>query len=724
MINKYQIQIQAVKVILSGLILLSFFLISGEFSAEAANGGDTWGPFQCARHGFGNDTWCVTSFAQDPGNKQVWRYDLWADAHGHGSTSDFEVHACISRWGDNYDCIARLWYDYPWEDGTWRYYDSWSGNQFGDWQTDFNMIIVTSYVRDGESRVWITDGERAVSNYNLWCLNNCSPRVGENFTISWDNEWAMGGTQLLWGGAIGSGNDGVGEDGSRDFTCSGIGWTQFRTIATGPGGNGPISESRTLDIECQPPPPPPIVCGDGIIDAGAGEVCDSNNFGGQTCANYGFSAGSLKCINNCTAIDSSGCGRFKCIAPGPDTCGFVAGDGGPNQCAPTNDPVCLPPPVPSVDLDANNSDGPITISYNTSAVLSWTSANATSCTASIGWSGGKSLSGSESTGNLTSLQTYTLSCSGSGGSASDGVTVNVSSPPAPDVDLDWNGSDGTVLVVYNSTGALSWVIQGLADRCEASSTAGDFSGSKSIPTGSETKGPITSSRTYTLTCSGPGGTHSDQVILNVSVPNPNDPSNVTVTQPNYCLSGPAATTNWTYSDPSGSPQLAYQVQIDDQGSFNTPEWDSFKVFCEGCRSNSTPQGYLVFNKTYKARVRVWNQFDLASGWTESGSFKTPKHAYPQVDFTYTPLNPIPNDSIQFTDQTTFYDGNPNGRRWAWLFGDGGSSTQQNPQHTYTQPNTYNATLTATDNANQSCSITKPVNVKVLNPIWKEVNPGG
>lgn len=205
---------------------------------------------------------------------------------------------------------------------------------------------------------------------------------------------------------------------------------------------------------------------------------------------------------------------------------------------------------------------------------------------------------------------------------------------------------------------------------------------------------------------------------------PPSASNVTVTEPNYCLSGPAATVNWTYSDPQGSPQSAYQVQIDDQGSFNSPEWDSGKVSCSNCSSNSTPQGILQFNITYKARVRVWNGSDIVSGWTQSGTWKTPINAYPQVNFTWLPLNPQAGQLIQFTDQTAFFDGNPNGRKWSWLFGDSTSSTLTNPAKTYSQSGNYNVTLTATDNQNQSCSITKSVNIQAPNPIWKEVNPGG
>lgn len=98
-------------------------------------------------------------------------------------------------------------------------------------------------------------------------------------------------------------------------------------------------------------------------------------------------------------------------------------------------PVSIPP---TVDLKANGSDGPISISYNTPALLGWTTTNnPTSCIASNGWSGSKSIpSGSESTGLMTATKTYTLTCSNTAGSASDSVLVQVlyclaSSPPVP-----------------------------------------------------------------------------------------------------------------------------------------------------------------------------------------------------------------------------------------------------------------------------------------------------
>ena len=86
-----------------------------------------------------------------------------------------------------------------------------------------------------------------------------------------------------------------------------------------------------------------------------------------------------------------------------------------------------PPPEPTLTLTAN----PLSIQAGESSTLTWSSTNATSCTASGGWSGSKSVNGSESTGPLGATTAYTLDCVGDGGSVSKSVTVTVSAPPAP-----------------------------------------------------------------------------------------------------------------------------------------------------------------------------------------------------------------------------------------------------------------------------------------------------
>jgi hypothetical protein len=209
-------------------------------------------------------------------------------------------------------------------------------------------------------------------------------------------------------------------------------------------------------------------------------------------------------------------------------------------------------------------------------------------------------------------------------------------------------------------------------------------------------------------------------------PPPNQPPTVpgvTIVQPDYCVSGPSAFVNWTYSDPDGNPQSAYQVQVDDQGSFQNPEVDSGKVLSSG---TSYFASGLAFDITSRARVRVWDSGDLVSGWTTSNTWKTPKHAYPLVNFTWSPLlNPSANQPIQFTDQTTFYDSGGGQRVWSWLFkapAGSPSSTIQNPTYTYTANGSYTVSETVTDKDGYSCVLSKSINIDKPIPTWKEVSP--
>ncbi len=56
-------------------------------------------------------------------------------------------------------------------------------------------------------------------------------------------------------------------------------------------------------------------------------------------------------------------------------------------------------------------------------------------------------------------------------------------------------------------------------------------------------------------------------------------------------------------------------------------------------------------------------------------------------------------TIEFEDRSWDSDGNITS--WLWDFGDNGSSTEQNPTHTFAEPGTYTVTLTVTDNDESS-----------------------
>ena len=110
---------------------------------------------------------------------------------------------------------------------------------------------------------------------------------------------------------------------------------------------------------------------------------------------------------------------------------------------------------PTVDLKANGSDGPISVAYGSSVTLTWISSSANSCQASGDWTGYKSTSGSQTISNLTSSKTFTLNCSGSAGSVSDNVTVNIGSPSLS-VSLSPSPSSGCVpLNGVDLTGSVS-----------------------------------------------------------------------------------------------------------------------------------------------------------------------------------------------------------------------------------------------------------------------------
>ena len=83
--------------------------------------------------------------------------------------------------------------------------------------------------------------------------------------------------------------------------------------------------------------------------------------------------------------------------------------------------------TPTVTLNAS----PNTVTSGAASMLSWSSTNATSCMASGNWSGSMGMSGSQGTGALSNSATYTLSCTGAGGTATQSVAVNVTSTTPP-----------------------------------------------------------------------------------------------------------------------------------------------------------------------------------------------------------------------------------------------------------------------------------------------------
>ncbi len=91
----------------------------------------------------------------------------------------------------------------------------------------------------------------------------------------------------------------------------------------------------------------------------------------------------------------------------------------------------------------------------------------------------------------------------------------------------------------------------------------------------------------------------------------------------------------------------------------------------------------------------------------SGTYSPCAPSAPNCAASASATNVLVGQQVDFTDNSSNLP-----TSWNWTFGDGNSSTLQNPSHTYTAPGTYTVTLTAT-NAQGSCSTT--LTIVVSNP---------
>lgn len=212
-----------------------------------------------------------------------------------------------------------------------------------------------------------------------------------------------------------------------------------------------------------------------------------------------------------------------------------------NSPTPTPSPTPPPPPPnPTVDLRINNNNGPITVTNGDSANLTWTSSNATSCTASGAWSGSRAVpSGSASTGAITSSRTWTLTCRNSAGvSRADSVTANVTGVPTapptpPPASPTLNLSVSPTSVQTGTAATLTWSSSNTVNPCVAS---GAWTGNKNIG-GSQSTGTFstTGNRTFTLRCNNSSGVSITRSVTLSVTANPTPAPTPTPTAPPLAL---------------------------------------------------------------------------------------------------------------------------------------------------------------------------------------------
>ncbi len=209
--------------------------------------------------------------------------------------------------------------------------------------------------------------------------------------------------------------------------------TTYTLTCTGPGGSYHASIAVTVTPVVAPAPSVTLTASAGNIPAGATSILTWSSKNASSCTRSGGWSGS-ETTTGSLAVTPSVTTSYTLA------CSSSAGTSQATATVTVNSGA--PTPAPTVKLAAS----PASIVSGAATTLSWSTTNATACTASGGWSGSEAANGSKSL-SPTATTTYTVSCTGAGGKAQASDTVTVTAPAAPP-------ATGTSWVYYD--GKMDW----------------------------------------------------------------------------------------------------------------------------------------------------------------------------------------------------------------------------------------------------------------------------
>jgi PKD repeat protein len=179
--------------------------------------------------------------------------------------------------------------------------------------------------------------------------------------------------------------------------------------------------------------------------------------------------------------------------------------------------------------------------------------------------------------------------------------------------------------------------------------------------------------------------------------------------------------NFTYSpiNPSTSDTIHFNdTSTDNDGMIITWYWK----FGDGTFSTlRNPNHRFSDDGVYSITLNVTDDDGAIQSKSKSLSVRNiPPHA----NFTYQPSNPRTTDSIYFTDTSFDLDGFI--LSWFWNFGDGSTSTQQNPVHKYLENGNYTVVLNVTDDDGAKNALAQSLFIRNVPPIanftFTPINP--
>jgi len=183
----------------------------------------------------------------------------------------------------------------------------------------------------------------------------------------------------------------------------------------------------------------------------------------------------------------------------------------------------------------------------------------------------------------------------------------------------------------------------------------------------------------------------------VSLEVTNETATDTITREDYITVEATAETlsaNFTSNVTSGAAPLAVQFNDTSTGEPEAWEWD----FGDGNTSTEQNPTYVYEPGTYTVNLTVSNEAEQDTE-TQTNLITVEESGAPGVSpeagFTANQTTGTAPLGVAFTDTST---GEP--ETWQWDFGDGNTSTEQNPMHAYLGPGTYTVNLTVSNPAGQ------------------------
>ncbi len=233
-------------------------------------------------------------------------------------------------------------------------------------------------------------------------------------------------------------------------------------------------------------------------------------------------------------------------------------------------------PAVTASLDATA----LSIALGGSSELSWSSTNATSCTASSAqdpsWSGGQPIGGGTLTVSPTVTSTYTLTCEGAGGATSTPASVTIAVGEAVTATL------GATLtsIAQGGTSDLTWGSANASSCVASSAEDASWNGARSVAGGTVTVTPTVTS-TYQLVCAGAGGASSTPATVTISVGG--SVSAQLNAAPSIIAAGGSSTLTWSSSNATSCSGTGFSTSGATSGSVSVSPTTSttYSMSCSG-----------------------------------------------------------------------------------------------------------------------------------------------